>query len=67
MAWMRWAAKAVDRTAKFETRARAGSVERSRGREHELCLAALDARGVGRRARQDDAGDDCKRTGTVWR
>uniref|UniRef100_A0A0E0PCW3 DUF834 domain-containing protein n=1 Tax=Oryza rufipogon TaxID=4529 RepID=A0A0E0PCW3_ORYRU len=46
-----------------ERRARPFRFWEERGREHELCLAALDARGVGRRAREDDAGDDCKKDG----
>ena len=33
--------------------------------ENEPRLTVLDACGMGRRAREDDAGDDCKRTGTV--
>jgi hypothetical protein len=31
--------------------------------ENEPRLTVLDARGMGRRAREDDAGDDCKKDG----
>nr|BAC16018.1 hypothetical protein [Oryza sativa Japonica Group]BAC21495.1 hypothetical protein [Oryza sativa Japonica Group] len=46
--WMRWAAEAVDRAERDENEPR---------------LMVLDARGMGRQAREDDAGDDCKKDG----